>query len=64
MREVIKIPREPIIAFAKAIWSAKSVVSYEARDRSLDSASCEAKIVFECKTISALHREATPVTRG
>jgi len=34
----------------------KSVVSCETRDRSPDSASCEAKIVSDCKTISALHK--------
>ena len=37
------------------MWIAKSLVSFEARDRSLDSASCEAKIVSDCKIISALH---------
>ena len=50
VRKAIKVPCEPKTAFAKAMWIAKAV------DRSLDSASCEAKIVSDCKTISALHR--------
>ena len=56
MREAIKVPRAPKTASAKAMWIAKAVVPSEARDRSLDSASCEVKIVSNCKTISALHR--------
>ena len=55
VREAIKVSCEPKIASAKAIWIAKAVVPCEARDRSLDSVSCEAKIVSDCKTISALH---------
>ena len=45
------------------MWIAKSVVSCEARDRSLDSASCEAKIVSDCKTIPALHRAKPRLSR-
>ena len=45
------------------MWIAKSVVSCEVRDRSLDSASCEAKIVYDCKTISALHRAKPRLSR-
>jgi len=56
VRETIKIPREPKTASVKAMWIAKSVVSSEARDRSLDSASCEAKIVPDCEIILALQR--------
>ena len=56
MREAIKVPREPKTVSAKAMWIAKSVVSCEARDRSLDSSSYEAKIVSNYMTISALHR--------
>ena len=56
MREAIKVPYEPKTASAKAMWIAKAVVPCEARDRSLDSASCEAKIVSDCKIILALHR--------
>ena len=55
MREVIKVPRESKITFAKAIWIAKFALSCEARDRSLGSASYEGKIVSDYKTISALH---------
>ena len=51
MREAIKVPYEPKTAFTKAMWIAKSV-----GHRSLDSASYKAKIVSDCKTISALHR--------
>ena len=51
VREAIKVPREPKKAFVKAMWIAKSLVSCEARDRSFDSASYEAKIVSDCKTI-------------
>ena len=50
MCKAIKVPCEPKTAFAKAMWIVKTV------DRSLDSASCKAKIVSDCKTISALHR--------
>ena len=59
----MKVPREPKTASAEAMWNAKSVVSYEARDRSLDLASCEAKIVSNCKTISALHRAKSHLSR-
>ena len=38
------------------MWIAKSVVSCEARDKSLDLASSEAKIISDRETISALHR--------
>jgi len=62
-REAIKVPREPKIASAKAMWIAKSVVPCEVRYRSLDSASCEAKIVSDCKTISALHRAKPRLSR-
>jgi len=55
MREAIKIPREPKIVSVKTMWIAKSIISCEARDRSFNSASCEAKIVSDCKIISALH---------
>ena len=51
MCETIKVPHEPKTASAKAMWIAKSVVSCEARDRSLDL-----EIVSIRKTISALHR--------
>ena len=47
-REAIKIPREPKTASAKAMWITKSLVSSEAREKSLDKASCEAN--------SALHK--------
>ena len=63
MREAIKVPCEPKTAFTKAMWIAKSVVPCEARDRSLDSASCEAKIVSDCKIISALHRAKPHLSR-
>jgi len=56
MREAIKVPCELKTASAMAIWIAKTVVPCKARDRSFDSASCEVKIVSDCKTISALHR--------
>ena len=56
MREAIKVPCEPKTASAKTMWIAKAAVPCEARDRFLDSASCEVKIVSDCKTISALHR--------
>jgi len=56
MREAIKVPHEPKTTSPKAMWIAKSVVSCEAKDISLDSVSCETKIVSDCKTISALHR--------
>jgi len=42
------------------MWIAKFIVSCEARDRSLDSASCKAKIVSDHKTILVLRR-AKPV---
>ena len=45
------------------MWIAKSVVSGEARDRSLDSASCKVKIVFDCKTILALHKAKLRLSR-
>ena len=45
------------------MWFANSVVSCEVRDRSLDSASCEAKIVSDCKTISVLHRAKPRLSR-
>jgi len=65
VRETIKVPHGPKTASAKATWIAKSVVSCETRDKSLDSASCEAKIVSDCKTILALHRAKPPsVPRG
>ena len=38
-------------------------VSCEVRDRSLDSASFEAKIVCDCKTISTLHRAKSRLSR-
>jgi len=63
VREAIKVPCEPKTAFAKAMWIAKHVVSCEVRNRSLDSASCEAKIVPDCKTISALHRAKPRLSR-
>jgi len=43
VRETIKVTREPKTASAKAIWIAKSVVTCEVRDRSLESASCKPK---------------------
>jgi len=58
-----KVPCEPKITSTKAMWIAKSVISCEARDRSLDSASCEAKIVSDCKTIPALHRAKPRLSR-
>jgi len=61
MRETIKVPCEPKTAFIKAMW--KSIVSCEVRDRSLDLAFCEAKIVFDCKSISALHRAKPRMSR-
>jgi len=63
VREAIKVSREPKTASAKAMRIAKSVVSCEVRDKSLDSASCEAKIVSNCKTISALHRAKPLLSR-
>ena len=54
--ETIKVHREPKTTSAKAMWIVKVVVPCDARERSLDSASYEAKIVSDCKTISALHR--------
>ena len=54
--EAIKVPREPKTTPTKAMWIAKHVVSCEVKDRYLDSASYEAEIVSDCKTISALHR--------
>jgi len=63
VREAIKIPRELKTASAKAMWIVKSVVSCEARDRSLDSASCESKIIPGYKTISALHRAKPLLSR-
>ena len=57
MREAIKVPCEPKTASAKAMWIAKAV------DISLDSASCEAKIVSDCKTILALHRSKPCLSR-
>jgi len=62
-REATKVPYEPKIANAKTIWIAKFVVSCDARDKSLDSASCEAKIVYDCKTNSALHRAQPCLSR-
>jgi len=56
MREAIKVPREPKTASAKVIWIEKFIILCEARDKSLDSVSCEAKIVSDYETISALHR--------
>ena len=55
VHEAIKVHHEPKITSAKAMWIAKSVVSCKVRDRSLDSASCEAKIISDCKTILGLH---------
>ena len=63
MCEAIKVSREPKIASAKAMWIAKFAVSCEARDRSLNSASCEAKIVSNGKTILALHRAKPRLSR-
>jgi len=63
VREAIKVPCEPKTAFPKAMWIVKSIVSCEVRDRSLDSASYEAKIVSDCKTISALHRAKPRLSR-
>ena len=57
MREAIKVPCEPKTASVKAMWIVKVI------DRSLDSASCEAKIVSDCKTISALHRAKPCLSR-
>jgi len=48
--EAIKVPCEPKTASSKAMWVAKSTTF------SLDSASRDAKIVSDHKTISALHR--------
>jgi len=45
------------------MWIAKPVVSCQARDRSLDLASCEAKIVSDCKNISTLHRAKSRPSR-
>jgi len=50
VREAIKVPCEPKTASSKATWAVKSIIS------SLDSASCEAKIVSNHKTISVLCR--------
>jgi len=63
VREAIKAPREPKTASTKVIWIGKSVVSCEVRDKSLESASCEAKIVSKCKTISDLHRAKPHLSR-
>jgi len=57
MREAIKAPCEPKTSSVKAMWIAKAI------NRSLDSASCEAKIVSNCKTISALHRAKPRLSR-
>ena len=54
--QAIKVPLELKTTSAKVMWIAKSVVSCEAIDKSLDSAFCDAKIVSDCETISALHR--------
>jgi len=45
------------------MWIAKSVVSCEARDKSLDLASSEAKIISDRETISALHRANPRLSR-
>jgi len=63
VREAIKVPREPKTTSTKAMWIAKSVVSCEVRDRSLDSTSCEVKIISDCKTIPALHRAKPRLSR-
>jgi len=55
--EAIKVPCEPKIASSKVIWVARSIVS------SLDSVSCEAKIVYDHKTISALRRAKLRLSR-
>ena len=56
MCEAKKASCEPKIASVKAIWIKKSnSVSCEVRDKSLDSASCEATIVSDL-TISAFHK--------
>jgi len=63
VRKAIKVYCEPKIASAKAMWITKSVVSREIRNRSLDSASCETKIVSDYKTISALHSAKPRLSR-
>ena len=45
------------------MWIAKHVVSCEVKDRSLDSAFYEAKIVSNCKAILALHRAKPRLSR-
>jgi len=50
VREAIKVPCEPTTTTSKAMWVAKST------SPSLDSASCEAKIVSNHKTTSTPHR--------
>ena len=55
MPEAIKVPCEPKTTSTKAMRIEKYVVSCEIKDRSLDSASYEAKIVSDCKAIPALH---------
>jgi len=50
VREAIKVPCESKTASSKAMWVAKFTIV------SLNSASCEAKIVIDHKTISTLRR--------
>ena len=63
MREYIRVPRESKTASDKAMWIAKYVASRETRDTFLDSASCETKLVSDCKTISALRRAKLHLSR-
>ena len=58
-REAIKVPPELKIASAKAV-DCKICSITEVRDKSLNSASCEAKIVSDCETIQ-LFTELSPV---
>jgi len=61
--EAKKASCEPKIASVKAIWIKKSnSVSCEVRDKSLDSASCEATIVSDL-TISAFHKAKPRLSR-
>jgi len=56
-REAIKVPCEPKTASSKAMWVTKSIIC------SPNSASCEAKIVSDHKTISALGRAKPRLSR-
>ena len=57
VREAIKVPHEPTITSSKVMLVAKSTCP------SLDSDSCEAKIVSEHKTISVPHRTKPRLSR-